>query len=55
MAQPGRVSYGVGGAIVAMSDPVAEFEETAVKATPLLSLLGVRFPERDTAKATSDG
>ncbi|MEU8709149.1 aminodeoxychorismate synthase component I [Streptomyces sp. NPDC048565] len=55
VAQPGRVSYGVGGAIVAMSDPVAEFEETAVKATPLLSLLGVRFPERDTAKATSDG
>jgi para-aminobenzoate synthetase len=34
---------------------VAEFEETAVKATPLLSLLGVRFPGRDTAKATSDG
>ncbi|MFI9168373.1 aminodeoxychorismate synthase component I [Streptomyces lincolnensis] len=55
VAQPGRVGYGVGGAIVAMSDPVAEFEETAVKAAPLLSLLGVGFPERDTAKATSDG
>lgn len=54
VARPGRVSYGVGGAIVAMSDPAEEFEETAVKATPLLSLLGVPFPERDTAKATSD-
>ncbi|HJP72778.1 MAG TPA: aminodeoxychorismate synthase component I [Pseudonocardiaceae bacterium] len=54
VARPGRLSYGVGGAIVALSDPVEEFEETAVKATPLLSLLGLRFPERDTAKATSD-
>jgi para-aminobenzoate synthetase len=49
VARPGHVSYGVGGAIVAMSDPAAEFEETAVKATPLLSLLGARFPERHTA------
>ena len=55
VARPGRVSYGVGGAIVALSDPVAEFDETVVKATPLLSLLGVRFPERSTVKATSDG
>ncbi|MEV1117122.1 aminodeoxychorismate synthase component I [Actinosynnema sp. NPDC049800] len=54
VAQPGRISYGVGGAIVAMSDPAAEYEETAVKATPLLTLLDARFPERDTAKATSD-
>ncbi len=54
VAQPGRVSYGVGGAIVAMSDPAAEYEETAVKAAPLLTLLNARFPERDTAKATSD-
>jgi para-aminobenzoate synthetase len=44
VAQPDRVSYGVGGAIVAMSDPAAEFEETAVKATPLLSLLDTGFP-----------
>ncbi|WP_055483650.1 aminodeoxychorismate synthase component I [Sphaerimonospora mesophila] len=54
VTEPGRVSYGVGGAIVAMSDPVAEFDETAVKAIPLLSLLGTRLPERDTVKATSD-
>ncbi|MDQ3405033.1 MAG: aminodeoxychorismate synthase component I [Actinomycetota bacterium] len=43
---PGRVRYGVGGAIVAMSDPEAEFEETAVKATPLLRLLQAGFPGR---------
>ncbi|MBC2876328.1 MULTISPECIES: aminodeoxychorismate synthase component I [Streptomyces] len=46
VAAPGRVSYGVGGAIVALSDPAAEFEETAVKATPLLRLLGAGFPGR---------
>jgi para-aminobenzoate synthetase len=43
---PGRTTYGVGGAIVALSDQDAEFEETAVKATPLLRLLGVEFPDR---------
>lgn len=42
-----RVSYGVGGAVVALSDPAAEYEETAVKAAPLLALTGTRFPERD--------
>jgi para-aminobenzoate synthetase len=42
----GRAKYGVGGAIVALSDPAAEYEETAVKATPLLRLLGSEFPQR---------
>ncbi|MBZ4319482.1 aminodeoxychorismate synthase component I, partial [Streptomyces huiliensis] len=51
VAAPGRVSYGVGGAIVALSDPAAEFEETAVKATPLLRLLGAEFPGRRPAPA----
>ncbi|WP_367137009.1 aminodeoxychorismate synthase component I [Saccharothrix sp. HUAS TT1] len=41
-----KVSFGVGGAVIALSDPVAEFEETAVKATALLRLAGVAFPER---------
>jgi para-aminobenzoate synthetase len=41
---PGRVGYGVGGAIVALSDPQAEFQETVVKAAPLLRLLGTDFP-----------
>ncbi len=43
---PDRFRYGVGGAIVALSDPDEEFEETAVKATPLLRLLGAEFPGR---------
>ncbi|MEU3351868.1 aminodeoxychorismate synthase component I [Streptomyces sp. NPDC037389] len=42
----GNLRYGVGGAIIALSDPEAEFEETAVKATPLLKLLGAEFPGR---------
>ncbi|MFC3987146.1 aminodeoxychorismate synthase component I [Actinoplanes siamensis] len=54
VAEPGRVGYGVGGAVVAMSDPVAEFDETAVKALPLLTLLGAGFPEHDPMTAASD-
>ncbi|RCV52787.1 aminodeoxychorismate synthase component I [Marinitenerispora sediminis] len=41
---PDRVRYGVGGAITALSDPQAEYHETAVKAVPLLRLLGTAFP-----------
>ncbi|MER7900592.1 aminodeoxychorismate synthase component I [Streptomyces sp. NPDC096046] len=48
---PGRVGYGIGGAIVALSDPAEEFEETAVKAAPLLDLTDTGFPGRDTAAA----
>lgn len=43
---PGQVRYGVGGAIVALSDPEDEFEETAVKARPLLTLSQEDFPGR---------
>jgi para-aminobenzoate synthetase len=43
---PGRVDYGVGGAVVALSDPDGEYEETAVKATPLLRLFQAEFPDR---------
>ncbi|MFF4485257.1 aminodeoxychorismate synthase component I [Streptomyces sp. NPDC001544] len=42
-----RVRYGVGGAVIALSDPVAEFEETAVKAGPLIALTGAEFPGRE--------
>ncbi|GGL01122.1 aminodeoxychorismate synthase component I [Mangrovihabitans endophyticus] len=42
----GHLRYGVGGAIIALSDPAGEYEETAVKARPLLTLLGAEFPER---------
>ncbi|MBB4895523.1 para-aminobenzoate synthetase [Streptomyces olivoverticillatus] len=52
---PGRVRYGVGGAVIALSDPEEEFEETAVKAAPLTALAGTGFPERrrDAADALS--
>jgi para-aminobenzoate synthetase len=47
----GRIRYGTGGAIVALSDPAAEFEETAVKTAPLLALTRSGFPGRDTAES----
>jgi para-aminobenzoate synthetase len=34
---PGSASFGVGGAIVALSDPLAEFEETVVKSRAMVS------------------
>ena len=37
--------YGVGGAIVSLSDPDEEYAETVVKARPLLRLTGAAFPE----------
>lgn len=41
------IRFGVGGAIVALSDPEEEFEETAVKANGLLRVFkDVEFPER---------
>ncbi|MEU6170439.1 aminodeoxychorismate synthase component I [Streptantibioticus parmotrematis] len=43
---PGRLRYGAGGAVVALSEPEAEFEETAVKSAPLLALTGADFPGR---------
>ncbi|MBT2397435.1 aminodeoxychorismate synthase component I [Streptomyces sp. ISL-100] len=53
---PGRVRYGVGGAIVALSDPEAEFEETAVKSAPLLMLTGAGFPgRRETSEPSRSG
>ncbi|WP_156227280.1 aminodeoxychorismate synthase component I [Corynebacterium comes] len=39
------LSYGVGGAIIALSDPVAEHEETITKSAPLLRLLEQEFPQ----------
>ncbi|MEU4655990.1 aminodeoxychorismate synthase component I [Streptomyces sp. NPDC023723] len=42
---PGRVRYGVGGAIIALSDAAAEFEETVVKAAPLFALADLELPE----------
>ncbi len=45
VVEPDRVSYGVGGAIIALSEPDAELAETAVKATPLLRMLDQEFPD----------
>jgi para-aminobenzoate synthetase len=42
---PDRVSYGVGGAVIALSTPDDEVAETVVKAAPLLRLLNQEFPE----------
>ncbi|MFR4188570.1 MAG: chorismate-binding protein, partial [Corynebacterium variabile] len=33
-----RLSYGVGGAVVAQSDPDAEYDETVIKARPVRRL-----------------
>ena len=41
-----QVSFGVGGAVISLSDPHEEFEETAVKATAVLRLFGAHFPGR---------
>lgn len=43
--QDGGLDYGVGGAIVSLSDPDAEYAETVVKARPLLRLIGAEFPQ----------
>jgi para-aminobenzoate synthetase len=45
---PGRISYGTGGAITALSDPEAEFEETLVKAAQMFRLLGLDIPDQVT-------
>ncbi len=39
------VGYGVGGAVIALSDPVGEYEETITKSAPLLRLVGQDFPQ----------
>ncbi|ALC05414.1 PARA-aminobenzoate synthase component I and II [Corynebacterium deserti GIMN1.010] len=40
----GHIEYGVGGAILALSNPEEEWEEIRVKTRPLLNLFGVEFP-----------
>ncbi|MFE1084485.1 aminodeoxychorismate synthase component I [Brevibacterium sediminis] len=49
VVQGEKLRYGVGGAIVALSDSEEEYEETVVKAAPVLRLLGsAGFPGKDT-------
>ncbi|MES2263773.1 MAG: aminodeoxychorismate synthase component I [Pseudomonadota bacterium] len=52
---PGEISFGVGGAITALSNPDEEFEETAVKATSLLRLFKAQFPGRIEAAGAASG
>jgi len=40
VATPARAAYGVGGAVIALSDPAEEYRETLVKAAPLFRLTG---------------
>jgi para-aminobenzoate synthetase len=46
VANGDRLSFGVGGAVISLSDPDEEFEETAVKATAVSHLFGAHFPGR---------
>ena len=49
------VQYGVGGAIVALSDPEDEYVETVAKAAPLLRLFdNVEFPETNVGKSEGE-
>ncbi|RNE48527.1 aminodeoxychorismate synthase component I [Corynebacterium alimapuense] len=44
VADDAGISYGVGGAVIALSDPVGEYEEIITKSAPLLRLLGQDYP-----------
>lgn len=46
VATPDKTTYGIGGAITVLSDKFEEFEETAVKSAPFLSLFNASFPQR---------
>jgi para-aminobenzoate synthetase len=39
VANEGRVTFGVGGAIIALSDPDEEFDETVVKSRAMMTAL----------------
>ena len=53
VVEPGRVTLGAGGAIVARSDPWSEVEEVATKAGPLLAALA-RVVEADSRPREDD-
>jgi para-aminobenzoate synthetase len=41
----GRVTFGVGGAIIALSDPAGEFDETVVKSRAMMTALAAMNPQ----------
>ncbi|ARU46600.1 aminodeoxychorismate synthase component I [Corynebacterium silvaticum] len=47
VVQGQRLSYGVGGAIIALSSADAEWEEIVTKSAPLLSLVAQGFPHEE--------
>ncbi|WP_034272617.1 aminodeoxychorismate synthase component I [Haloechinothrix halophila] len=56
VATSDHVSFGVGGAIIALSDADAEFEETAVKSRPMVSaVLDTALELGEPAEITVDG
>ncbi|MCS4534973.1 aminodeoxychorismate synthase component I [Corynebacterium sp. HS2168-gen11] len=46
VCQGNEIRYGVGGAILAVSDPETEYREIMTKAAPFLHLIGQEFPEQ---------
>lgn len=51
---PRGAHFGVGGAIIALSDPDAEYEETAVKSEAMLRLFATTFPDRSEHRPNSE-
>ncbi|ADO26861.2 aminodeoxychorismate synthase component I [Corynebacterium pseudotuberculosis] len=47
VVQKQRLSYGVGGAVIALSSADAEWDEIATKSAPLLSLVEQNFPHEE--------
>jgi para-aminobenzoate synthetase len=47
VANEGRVTFGVGGAIIALSDPDGEFEETVVKSRAMMTALAATGRQED--------
>jgi para-aminobenzoate synthetase len=54
VATQGRVSFGVGGAIVALSDADEEFEETVVKSRAMVTALVATAEERPVAEQVGE-
>jgi para-aminobenzoate synthetase len=52
VATPGRISVGVGGAVVADSDPAAEYAETVVKSRAMTAALLRSTRERSASAGT---
>jgi para-aminobenzoate synthetase len=47
VAAGGTASFGTGGAVVALSDPEAEYEETLVKSRAMIAALGANLGTQD--------